>query len=448
MRWPSRSERAQRAALLLDPDVDRWRRRLQKSSPSSADVWPRRLGAFSVRVRKTPSELLTLSRKDLVDLLDLFEEEERARGRKGSYVAYTVKVVRSWLRFGGVDLPRGSVKVRDADRVFEETALSRDQLRSVLHAATGREKVAVALMAMSGVRPMVLGNYLGEDGLRLGDIPDVKVTKGGVTVEKTPIRIVIRRDLSKGGHSYCTFLGSEGVDYLKSYLEARVRKGERLGPDSPLIIPERAERQFIRTVNIGDLIRHALRGAELNGRPYVLRTTFATRMLTCESNGKVPHSFAQFWMGHSGDMTARYNLNRGLLPDSVLADMARAYHRCEQELGTASMKPEVDQSELKRALLAYAGLSEAEVSAEERKASGEIPWERIVEIARERRAASISIPPPAASSVPGEQKVVPGAAVEAWLSAGWQFVSVLGGDRAIVRSGAGPSSPAPVGQAG
>ena len=102
-----------------------------------------------------------------------------------------------------------------------------------------------------------------------------------------------------------------------------------------MVAPERAKVPYIRTVNIGDLIRHALRSAELPNRPYVLRTTFAQRLLTAESAGKIPHAFAQFWMGHTGDMTARYSVNRGLLPDSTIEEMRAAYHRCEPFLSTA-----------------------------------------------------------------------------------------------------------------
>ena len=188
--------------MLADPDVQRWIRRLEKGAPSTKDVWPRRLAAFCVAAKITPKGLLELQPRQVIDVLDSFETRERARGSRGSYVAFSVKVVRSWLRYGGKDLPRGAVKVKDADRTYEETALSREQLLTVYHVATSREKVAVALMATGGLRPMVLGNYLGDDGLRLTDLPDVRTHREEVQILKVPLRVVIRQELSKAGHTY------------------------------------------------------------------------------------------------------------------------------------------------------------------------------------------------------------------------------------------------------
>jgi hypothetical protein len=38
--------------------------------------------------------------------------------------------------------------------------------------------------------------------------------------------VLVRRELSKVGHQYFTFLIEEGCDYLKDYLEERVRREE------------------------------------------------------------------------------------------------------------------------------------------------------------------------------------------------------------------------------
>ena len=420
-KWPSKSARQKRDRLLSDPEVARWRRRLEKSSPSTSDVWPRRLGAFCLRVGLSPSELLGLGMKRTVDLLDSFEEEERRRGRKGSYVAYTVKVVRSWLRFGGVELPRGAVKVRDADRVFEETALSSDRLRAILNAASAREKVAVSLMAMSGVRPMVLGNYLGMDGLRVRDLPEVRIESREVRFDKLPLRIVVRRDLSKGGHSYTTFIGAEGAGYLKTYLETRLRGGERVGPESPIIVPERAKRTFIRTTNVGDMVRHAIRAAQLDDRPYVLRTTFATRLLTCESQGLVPHAHAQFWMGHRGDMTARYNLNRGQLAEETIEEMREAYKRCEPFLSTIAPADDKEQlrSEFRGMVATMLGLTDDDV----KKMDGLTP-EQVGEFVRERLRGP----------APQPQRIVSVGEAEGLLASGWEATTALSDGRLVVRA--------------
>jgi integrase len=413
-KWPSPKERRQRTAILSDPEVARWIRRLAKGAASTADVWPRHLAAFCVRMKTTPAALLKLESNALVDLLDSYEESESKRGRTGTYVQFRVKVVRSWLRYGNHDLPRGAVKVRDADRVYEETALSPAQLRAVYNAASARERVATALMATSGLRPMVLGNYNGTDGLRLGDLPELKLERGEVKLPEGPLRVVVRQELSKAGHAYFSFLGREGVDFLRTYIETRLRGGEALGPKSAVIVPDRAKVPFIRTTNIGDLLRRALRAAELPNRPYVLRTTFATRLLEAENSGKVAHAWAQFWMGHSGDMTARYTVNRGSLPESTIAEARKAYARCESHLSTA---PRNDGSaEIKRLILSQ-DYSDEEISKMDLDDT-----EAVFAAIQAKRKGT-----------PPDQRMVEAAQLPALLADGWRFVSAVNGSGAIVQ---------------
>ena len=75
------------------------------------------------------------------------------------------------------------------------------------------------LMAHSGLRISSIGNYLGNDGLRVRDFPEMRIDNGQVTFEKMPTMVVVRPELSKAGHQYFTFLSEEGCEYLKDYLE-------------------------------------------------------------------------------------------------------------------------------------------------------------------------------------------------------------------------------------
>ena len=56
-------------------------------------------------------------------------------------------------------------------------------------------------------------------------------------------------------------------------------------------------------------------------RPYVLRAYFDTQLLLAESKGKMTHSYRQFFMGHKGDMEARYTVNKGRLTKDMIEDM-------------------------------------------------------------------------------------------------------------------------------
>ena len=80
-------------------------------------------------------------------------------------------------------------------------------------------------MALSDVHAEVLGNYLGNDGLRVKDFPDLKIDGNHVEFERIPTMVVVRAEFSKAGHRHLTFPGEEGWHYLKNYLEERIVEG-------------------------------------------------------------------------------------------------------------------------------------------------------------------------------------------------------------------------------
>ena len=55
-------------------------------------------------------------------------------------------------------------------------------------------------------------------------------------------------------------------------------------------------------------------------------------MIMAESRGCVSHSFVEFWFGHTGDISARYSTNKGMLPNALLDEMRNAFKRSEEFL--------------------------------------------------------------------------------------------------------------------
>jgi site-specific recombinase XerD len=113
------------------------------------------------------------------------------------------------------------------------------------------------------LRPETLGNYKGNDGLLVKDLPELHIKDGKVEFEVIPTMVRVRPELSKGRNRYFTFLSEEGCEYLKEYLEDRMRQGEKLEPETDLIHPKTTEKRFVTTINIGDGIRTAIRAAGL-----------------------------------------------------------------------------------------------------------------------------------------------------------------------------------------
>ncbi|MFZ0891250.1 MAG: hypothetical protein WB778_02615 [Thermoplasmata archaeon] len=394
----SKLRRGKRETILAagGDELRRWIDHL--GSDSTREIWPRVLGSFCLDVGKSPIELVdaategahpgTVSRT-IQHLFEDYDKRMRAKGKKGSTIAFSVKVAKSWLAYNGVSLPHGFVTIHDADRVYKETALTRENERAILRSANRRERAAVAL-ARSGLRPEVQGNYLGTDGLRIRDLPDLKIDLRNRTVSWTrvPARIVVREELSKAKHEFSTFLSTENAEYVAEYLGARLRpsadwkKGENLRPESPVIAPERDGRHFIRTTNIGDVLRSAIRKAGLTARPYVFRTTFQTRLISAETEGSAPHRFVVFWMGHTGEMTSRYGEQRGILAPETIEQMRASFERTEPFLSSEGQtKEQVSQQEFIRLILVSNGIPK-----EEFEGQGALSYERALEILKAHRA--------------------------------------------------------------
>jgi hypothetical protein len=64
----------------------------------------------------------------------------------------------------------------------------------------------------------------------------------------------------------------------------------------------------------------------------VLRAYYRTQLIIAEAQGKTSHSFASFWFGHKGDMSARYSTNKGIIPDALTREMRESFKRSEELL--------------------------------------------------------------------------------------------------------------------
>ncbi len=313
--------------LLQDMDVKRWYRHLARSSEATADTYLEILGKFCDANGLTPKDLLRLTdeeiRNILLDYITALEESDHS----SSYLRSIVNAVKSWLKFNNRNFIL-NIKVRSSQPKIAQTERvpTRDELRKILSVADIRAKVAIGLIAFSGLRPEVLGNYKGTDGLKVRDIPELEVENKAEFI-RVPAMIIVRANLSKAGHQYFTFLGEEGCEYLEDYLNYRLKQGEILTENSPIIAPKPLSRRdrHLLTSNVSELIRKAIRLAGYGWRPYVLRHYFDTYMLMAEANGIIIEDYRTFWMGHKGNIEHQYTTNKHRLPQNLVEDMRIKY---------------------------------------------------------------------------------------------------------------------------
>jgi integrase len=347
-----------RWAYLLEEDDDfrRWYRNTAMGSEYTAKERARVLYRFLVRYDMTPTSLAEYAKRDvrkMEDLLMDFVAELHQEGRAPSYITSYLTSVKSWLNFHGVRLVR-RIKVGNTNltpTIEDERIPTPSELLQILSYTGSRGKCSMALIAFSGLRPQVLGDLTGRNGLEIRDFPEIKIEGKSVTFTKMPTRVNVRATLSKAKHKYFSFLSEEGCDYLRAYLERRLANGEELKSDSAIISIKIGHENTGFRKNLGNFsthittktitkeIRDAMR-PNFMWRPYVLRSYFDTQLLVAENNGKISHSYRQFFMGHVGDMEARYTTNKGRLPEAVIEDMRRTYINSQEYLSTTRSRGE------------------------------------------------------------------------------------------------------------
>ncbi len=430
--------------LLSDPQVKRWFMNVARGSPITAEVALRRLSKLCELLDATPKGMVESARNDLAGFQDKLEDMVaglEADGKAPGYIADLMKTVKSWLKYNDITLTR-RIKIKNSTAtptIENEQVPTQEELARILRASPPRVRAAIALIAFADLRPQSLGNYDGSDGLMIKDLPEMRIEGNEVKFEKIPTMVIVRATLSKARHKYFTFLSSEGCTYLKEYLEERIRNGEKLTPESPLIAHERKEvavKKFVQTRKITHFIRQCMRKAGVYKRPYVLRAYAETQLIIAESKGKISHPYLQFIAGHKGDIEARYSTNKGVLPPDMIEDMRKCYKDCEPFLSTiaqpleqSSIIKEAKIEALKSIAKSLLGIDLLEVKiAKEKEIGRELSKDEEMELfenelkkLREGRH--------------NPQRIVHEKELEKYLAGGWQFVSVLPSQRILIRKG-------------
>ncbi len=426
-------------SLMENADLRRWYNEKARKSLITADTYLRRLGSFCNWASLMPWELISRNEKDITDLVSDYVSYAEEKKLAGQYILSTVKAIKSWLNHNGLKLTR-KIETKNGSlntTLANERIPTQSELKKIFASGDPKARVACAVMAHSGTRPEVLGNYIGDDGLKLKDLPDLRIEDGKVTFQKIPSMIIVRPELSKARKQYITFLGNEGCFYVAAYLEQRMAEGEKLSMNSPLITPSkfalRDETSHIRTINIGDIVRQAIRASGFKGRPYVLRSYFDTQLMLAESKGLILRDYRQFFMGHVGDIEHRYTLDKGRLPEDVIEDMRQSYAKSLKFLETEDhgMKEEdIAKITTETAIMiletAY-GIKLQDKEKEELMALDTNEFqERLKEIFKDKKAEILNNG--------NKHKTIPERELETYLNNGWELVQIYPkGDKAVIK---------------
>ena len=361
--------------LLEDDDVRRWYENMARSSQLNADVRLRRLNLFCYRLETTPAALAKMGQDNpkkiedlLMDHVSWMESQEFAAG----YTDGMIKAIKGWLVHNRIEI-KTKIKIANISvcpTLEKEKIPEQKQLHKILENGNVRQRAIISLMAFAGIRPQVMGLADRTDGLCLKDLPELVIEDKGQTVRfaNMPAMIIVRQTLSKTRNKYVTFLIEEGCQHLLKYFEHRVSTGERLSPDSPVIAREKKDSRekhrenpnvetFVVTGSISRTVKKAMEST-VNSRPYSLRAYFDTQLLLAESHGCIADAYRTFFMGHKGDIEARYTVNKGRLTEHMREDMRRAYAQSEMFLST---DPNKADEEYKKDMLCRQWRKQAEM---------------------------------------------------------------------------------------
>jgi integrase len=432
-----------------DTDLSRWYFNTAKGSPITADIYLRRLGGFCRWAKMTPHQYAILPKRRMENLAFDFVQEMEARTNPKSgmkyapqYVQSNLKAIVSWASWNRKKFDI-TITVSDANKtptLENERVPTNDELRRVLYADTTslRTRASIAIMAFAGCRPEVQGNYLGLDGLKLKDLPELQIEGKSATFTKVPTLVTIRAELSKARHWYPTFMLDEGCEILKQYFERRIAEGEALAPDSAVIVGTETGRRnaanlghrdaspFVRTTKITFTIRRAMRAAGLPWRPYVFRSYYDTMQMYAEGKGLISHNYSQTFMGHS-DIESVYSFKKSQLPQDLVENMREAYSRVAELLGTrkgAAVSKDEMLATFNRRFLKMSNWTDEEVDALG-DLSG-IEESKLQELLDKKSMQKLGLNG-------NSQRVVPKSEVKKFIEEGWEYMSTLPSGEAIIR---------------
>jgi len=261
---------------------------------------------------KNPDSIIkdALSSKSNVDLyivkIDDFIGDLQAEDIALGTINNHVKGVKALFRVNGIGLMlpyRVPKSIRYPDR-----SPTPEELARIIDIADLRDKVIVSLLALSGVR--------------IGTLTKLQYRHVKLDLESgiVPVHMHIEAEITKGKyHDYDTFIGSEGVEYLKAYLRARRVGNERLEggrkrgmpteeivDSSPLI---RNEHQTIVAPISPGTVHYAVQGlyhragliercgrARYDLRAHSIRKYFRTQLGAIST---IPTDYIEYMMGHT-----------------------------------------------------------------------------------------------------------------------------------------------------
>ena len=299
-----------------NPDIEKKVNEILKDSDTKE--WIETIGSESARInyQKHLAEYLLYRKLTITTLIKNFKKDENKEIKNlqafvnqmlkklaPGTVANYVSAIKNRMQYDGIPFTR-NIKIphrTSHPTVENEVVPTKDQIINFLRKAKHATQVIISLIAFLGFRFKVIAD------LRVKDFPEMRITNGEVIFEKIPTRIKVRKELSKNGKEYQTFLIDTGCMIVKNSLELRMKKGEQLNSES-LLVPTECINTTVRqrAKAVSRRLNTVFAKVKYDSRPYSLKNFFATALL----NSGLEQNWQTFFMGHTGPIQNTYSVRR------------------------------------------------------------------------------------------------------------------------------------------
>lgn len=289
--------------ILKDPDTKEWVDTI--NSESGRINYRKHLAEYLLYQKSTIQNLIANFKKDEnkeIKNIQAFANQMLKRLAPGTVANY-VAAIKNRMQYDGIPFTR-NIKIPNRTHhptVENEVVPTKDQIIAFLRNAKPATQVIISLLAFLGIRFKVIAD------IRIKDLPEMRITDEKIIFEKIPTRVKVRKELSKNGKEYQTFLIETGCMILKNSLEIRIKKGEQLNSES-LLVPTECENTTVRqrAKAVARRLTTVFDKVKYDSRPYSLKNFFATALM----NSGLEQNWQTFFMGHNGPIQNTYSVQR------------------------------------------------------------------------------------------------------------------------------------------
>lgn len=247
-------------------------------------------------VNRDPKTLIEEIREEKINVVEIlnnyidtlfFKRKVKPSTIRSARIPY----IKTFLKKNGVSVDEDELEYPSDFLDSQDRIPTKEELRDFLNVLDLKTKLAVLLMATSG--------------LRIGVLPKLKIKH--IDFESDPVKITVPAWVNKSKFSYFTYITPETAKILKAYLEERRKLGEKITGESYLFVTKYGKPYVGRTLE--ELVRKEIKrhmkvrklpGYKVNKYDihiHSFRKFFRTMM---EVAG-VKRSFREFLLGHKGD---------------------------------------------------------------------------------------------------------------------------------------------------